>query len=395
MRRTWRWSGLALLIAIAVQCGAEGDAAGSTAGQDGWLSAGNGLDYRVLRGGRGGNPPRYDDKVWVNYTIRLLSGEKLLASPPDKPEAKIVGRWFNGFEKALRMMSPGAHYEFKMPAALGRVGRAGGVYGIPPGKSLHLDLELVEVTRIPPFRPLRPKYKVDYEHGIQYEVVKEGHGEPAQLQDTVAYHLIHWSEDGQIIQCTYWNEQPRNYQLARERVPGLRLMLPMMKPGSRWFLKLPAGQNLAPGETPPPQLQGDEPSYMLVDVRRVVRALPVPDFVMPSADGLQQTGSGLQYQIVKQGDGARPRLDQSIVVHYAGWLTDGVLFDSSFRKGQPSKMALSGVIPGWQEGLTLMNAGAIYRFVIPPELAYGEAGRPPVIGPNETLVFFVELRAIE
>jgi len=386
-------SGLALLAGVLVQCGPEGDA--TAAGDQGWKLAENGLEYRVLNPGRAEPPPRWDDKVQVNYTIRLLSGEDLLSSPAGSPEVRIVGQWFSGFDKALHMMPPGAHYEFKVPVPLTRVGPRGGVYGIPPGKPLYLDLELVDVTLIRRFRRLRPERTVDVGDGIQYEVLKEGHGEPPRAVDSVAYQLMHWSEDGLIIQCTYWNDDLRRTRVGREPVPGLRRILPLMKQNSLWLIKLPAGQNLAPGVKPPPQLHGDKASYMLVEIRRILRPLPVPEFVLPADDVLQRTASGLRYQVVVAGDGERPKPGQSVRMHYAGWLTDGKLFDASYRKGRPATMALDDVIPGLREGLQLMQRGATYRFVIPAELAYGEEGMSPVIGANETLVFYVELRAVK
>ena len=104
---------------------------------------------------------------------------------------------------------------------------------------------------------------------------------------------------------------------------------------------------------------------MLVEIKRIARALPVPEFVLPSDDDLQRTASGLQYQVVVPGDGERPQPGQRVRVHYAGWLTNGELFESSYRNGRPSGMALSDVIAGWQEGLQLMRRGATYRFVLP------------------------------
>jgi FKBP-type peptidyl-prolyl cis-trans isomerase len=123
----------------------------------------------------------------------------------------------------------------------------------------------------------------------------------------------------------------------------------------------------------------------------VFRALPVPEFAMPADGELTATQSGLKYQVVKKGEGESPAMGQEVKVHYAGWLPDGTLFDSSYGRGEPTAFRLGGVIAGWNEGLQLMQPGAVYRFVIPPDLAYGERGAPPAIGPGQTLVFQVEL----
>jgi len=117
----------------------------------------------------------------------------------------------------------------------------------------------------------------------------------------------------------------------------------------------------------------------------------VPPFALPTDAELTTTASGLKYCAVEDGSGDHPGPRASVTVHYAGWLTDGTLFDSSYGRGAPISFPLNGVIAGWTEGVQLMQPGAIYKFVIPPDLAYGAAGAPPVIGPNATLLFQVQL----
>jgi len=102
------------------------------------------------------------------------------------------------------------------------------------------------------------------------------------------------------------------------------------------------------------------------------------------------TESGLQYQVVREGKGKSPTKENSVKVHYLGSLIDGTPFDSSYTRGEPATFPVSGVIPGFSEGLQLMKEGAKYRFVIPSDLAYGPQG-PATIGPDQVLVFEVEL----
>jgi len=111
-------------------------------------------------------------------------------------------------------------------------------------------------------------------------------------------------------------------------------------------------------------------------------------------NGVFTTGSGLQYSVLRNSKGPRPNHNSRVRVHYHGTLLDGTVFDSSVQRGQPAEFALSQVIAGWTEGLTLMPVGSKYRFWIPSELAYGASGSPPLIGPNSVLVFEVELLSI-
>jgi FKBP-type peptidyl-prolyl cis-trans isomerase FklB len=110
-------------------------------------------------------------------------------------------------------------------------------------------------------------------------------------------------------------------------------------------------------------------------------------------EGVETTGSGLQYEVLEPGDGEKPAATDTVQVHYTGELLSGDVFDSSRERGEPVTFALNQVIPGWAEGLQLMNEGARYKLYIPSSLAYGPGGNR-TIGPNETLVFDVELLKI-
>lgn len=116
-------------------------------------------------------------------------------------------------------------------------------------------------------------------------------------------------------------------------------------------------------------------------------------------EGVQATDSGILYRVITQGDGETPRAEDIITVHYTGMLVDGTVFDSSLERGEPATFPLLGVIPGWIEIMQLMPQGAKWEVVIPAELAYGPQQAGPLIEPNSTLVFEIELldivRAVE
>jgi len=108
-------------------------------------------------------------------------------------------------------------------------------------------------------------------------------------------------------------------------------------------------------------------------------------------DGVVTLESGLQYKVIQAGEGASPKVDSKVQVHYSGTLLDGTEFDSSYKRGEPASFPVNGVIPGWTEALQLMKEGDKWQLVIPSQLAYAERGAPPMIPPNATLIFDVEL----
>lgn len=113
--------------------------------------------------------------------------------------------------------------------------------------------------------------------------------------------------------------------------------------------------------------------------------------IMRHKSGVVTLPSGLQYEIIKEGKGAKPKATDKVRVHYHGTLINGVVFDSSVERGEPAEFPLNAVIPGWTEILQLMPIGSKWRVVIPSELAYGSRGAGDVIRPNMTLIFEIEL----
>ena len=108
-------------------------------------------------------------------------------------------------------------------------------------------------------------------------------------------------------------------------------------------------------------------------------------------EGVQTTDSGLQYVVVEEGDGATPTAADTVRCHYAGTLIDGTEFDSSYKRGQPAEFPVSGVIAGWTEALQMMKVGAKWEVALPSDIAYGSRGAGGAIGPDEALLFTIEL----
>ena len=155
-----------------------------------------------------------------------------------------------------------------------------------------------------------------------------------------------------------------------------------------------------------PQVGAEEMRTLLTALQEKVRAEQVEQFRALSeknqADseaflaankaktGIVELPSGVQYRIIEEGDGARPGLDSAVSVHYRGSKLDGREFDSSFARGTPEEFTVNAVLKGWQEVLPLMKAGSTWQIFVPPELAFGARGNPPV-GPNEALMFDLKL----
>jgi FKBP-type peptidyl-prolyl cis-trans isomerase FklB len=160
-------------------------------------------------------------------------------------------------------------------------------------------------------------------------------------------------------------------------------------------------------------LNGKEPRVALDELKRVMEAeekkiaakqtassdknLEIGQAFMvenKKLDGIKTTASGLQYRVITAGSGASPKTTDTVTVHYRGTLIDGNEFDSSYKREQPATFPLNGVIKGWQEALPMMKQGGKWEIFVPSELAYGPKGAGGAIGPNETLIFEIELLKI-
>jgi len=156
-----------------------------------------------------------------------------------------------------------------------------------------------------------------------------------------------------------------------------------------------------------PQVPDEEMTAMLTELQKKVRQeqaealqklsdenqVKSEEFLAAnvSKNGIVVLPSGIQYRIIDEGEGARPNMDSAVKVHYRGSKINGHEFDSSFARGVPEEFTVDSVLKGWQEVLPLMKTGATWQIFVPPELAFGLRGNPPVVGPNEALMFDLKL----
>ncbi|MBI4882168.1 MAG: FKBP-type peptidyl-prolyl cis-trans isomerase [Planctomycetes bacterium] len=351
----------------------------------------SGLQFQVLAKGDDSVHPKLGDKVKVHYTGTLVDGTKFDSSRDrGVPAEFVLGGVIPGWNEGLQLMTPGARFLFTIPPELA-YGAEGRPPRIPANATLVFDVELIEVTPgkgFPEFVPGNPEKQVKLENGLIYEVLEEGEGRNPTSDEPLELDYALWTTAGKLLD-TSATKSPVKGPAETMTVAFLKEAPLLMKPGARWRFEVPP--ELGFGDRAQPGLEPNSTTIWELKLVRSIEPLPVPEFELPADEELQTTASGLKYQVVREGEGTPPLMGQDVTVHYAGWLTDGTLFDSSFTRGEMATFTLGRVIAGWNEGLQLMKPGAVYRFVIPSDLAYGQRGAPPAIGPDATLVFHVEL----
>ena len=340
----------------------------------------SGLKYSILKEGRGSEPPKMGDKVKVHYTGWLMDGTEFDSSRKrGKPSEFVLGQVIKGWNEGLKLMTAGARYKFTIPSALA-YGEAGKAPAIPMNADLIFDVELISFDRpTVQFTKAKLETQKTTESGLKYEVLVQGKGE--LLAKDVGFQIGYalWNQNGELWDCTEHFDITYLGKTSTMNMPFLEEAPLLMREGAILRFEVPKGL----GDT--------RHTSMMVWQLEMLRIYNPPKFSMSPADKIKKTASGLKYEILKEGKGKSPTNANRARVHYSGWLTDGTSFDSSYESGQPATFGVTQVIAGWTEGLKLMKEGAIYKFTIPGNLAYGPHGSGAKIGPNATLVFVVEL----
>ena len=366
----------------------------------------SGLSYTILEKGREEPPPVVGDRVTFHYVTTLGDGSEIGNSRKrDRPLAvELSEKWLvPGLLEGMQLMAPGARIRFAIPwkLAYGEAGkrkRSGDGWVVPPKTDLVYDVELVEVVRRPAF--VRDGADDDYKElapGLRMRVLREGTGSAARGKQRVRWRYAIWNQDQELVQSTFHDAKhidgcADKLRLA-DRGPGERFIpvaMPHLKLGGRyWFEVAPA---MGYGSEAPAHklLPAGTRTWWEIEV---VEFGEMPTFERSAPENQKTTPSGLRYEVLREGTGPRVRWGRSTEVHYVGWLLNGRRFDTSFERGAAFRSKLTGVIDGWKEGIPLMREGSIYRFEIPPGLAYG-AQRKNNIPPNSTLIFWVEVTKV-
>jgi FKBP-type peptidyl-prolyl cis-trans isomerase len=357
-----------------------------------------GLKYCVLKAGAAGESPRWGDKAKVHYSEWHADGTFLGTTRGGEPTEFPLGTSIDGVNEALQLMTPGAQWKLTVPPVLAH-GTRGSPPLIKPDETLVLEVELVSFTKgppLPPFHPGDPAKQKKTESGLVYETLVEGSGEPPKPDDVLDLKFAVWTTSGRMIDCTEMHDDHHFVgRIADFEVRVLQLAPQFMTPGARFRFEAPAAmcRGLPYGT---PYLPEGAPAvweFELVSARHV----EMPP--LPKIDPAQQktTASGLKYEVLKDGSGDSAKVGDRIEVDYVGWMADGTVFDSTLLTGKPMvipRLSTRDMIAGWVEGLTMMKVGSKYRFVIPPELAYGAQGFRKIPG-NSTLTFEIEMRKLD
>ncbi len=256
------------------------------------------------------------------------------------------------------------------------------------GATAVMDMELVELLS-PPNAPKNlaqaPAEAENLDKGLRILRIEESKTvDKPEIQDVVTIEFTSWDQAGKILDSSIWSPGPTTVEL--KAVPeGMRVAMLAMSVGELFRMWIP--KELHDGESP------IVTEMRLLTIDRRPKPIPAPEDVAHAPKKAKKTKSGIRYVILgrKASSRKKPKSTSKVKVHYTGWTTDGVMFDSSVTKGKPASFPLDRVIPGWTEGLQLMRPGQRFRFWIPEALAY--QGRPG--SPAGILVFDVELIAID
>lgn len=334
------------------------------------------------------------DIVSVHYTGYLEDGTVFDSSLPRGTPFDVslgLGQVIKGWDEGLLGMKIGGERILVIPPELAYGDQSRG--NIPANSTLTFSVEVLDIQKA-----AVPAEVSDYivdENGAQYAILEEGDGPAAEKGDIVRFDYNAWLEEGAVLfDSSTQAGRPASLPLGQSGLEGLDLGMVGIKSGETRQIRIPpelaygeegAGQGIIP------------PNATLIFEIRLLELKVSPKLSLADESEFQTTDSGLEYTILQEGEGDVVQKDQGVSVHYSGWLEDGTLFDSSIPRDTPFTFVVGAgdVIAGWDEGVEGMKVGEKRQLRIPGDLGYGENGSPPTIPPNATLIFDVEVLAID
>ena len=237
-----------------------------------------------------------------------------------------------------------------------------------------------------------PKDFTTTKSGLKYRILRKSDGEKPLRNDKVFVNYKGWLDDGEEFDSSYKKGRTIDFKV-NQVIPGWTEGMQLIGVGGMIELEIPSkigyGKDGFPGAVPP-----DATLHFIVELVELKRGPKPVEPGKADADAPEEfttTKSGLKYRIRRNSDGKKPSATSVVSAHYKGWLDDGSVFDASYDRGEVLTMPLNRLIRGWAEGMQLIGKGGMIEMEVPPEIGYGKDGFPPVIPPNATLHFLVEL----
>ncbi len=357
------------------------------------LKTASGLEYTITEKGNGKRAQK-GDKISVHYTGKLTN-DSVFDSSVRKGvpfEFRVgLGSVVKGWDEAFLLLNEGDKATIKFGPDLGYGDKDNGP--IPANSTLIFEVEFLQITQeaIQPYE-IKPKDTVTTASGIKYAIIKANKSGESAVGKKVTVNYTGFLKDGKMFDSSLDRNQPLVVDIGKGKLfPGLDEAISLMHNGEKGRFIIPS--KLAFGERGGGPVPPD--SDIIMDLEVIdVKEIPVPVKYDTTGITPKVTASGLKYFEIKlSGNSKKPEAGQQVKVHYSGYLMDGKMFDSSVERGQPIEFPLGSgqVIAGWEEGIALMHVGDQFRLIIPYHLAYGDAGRPPVIPEKADLIFDVEL----
>lgn len=351
----------------------------------------SGFSYQITKKGTG-IKPAINDVVKVHYKL-FLEDSTLVDSSYDREEPATfklgAGQVIKGWDIALSEFAVGDEVVLVLTPELGYGDRTAGQ--IPANSVLIFELEIVDVIPAPkPFVVSDNAAITETDSGLKITVVENGRGPRLTKGMRLVVHYTGYFEDMSVFDSSIEREEAIELILGRSMViKGWEEGLTKLRQGDKARLWVP--YELAYGEQGRGPIPPRTDLIFDIEILEAEQMKKVEPFQTAGKDTLS-TESGLQYIIVNGGRGDYPAEGSIVTVHYTGYLPDGKIFDSSVERKQAFTFVLGQgqVIPGWDEGIALMQKKAKYRFIVPPDMAYGQRRTGP-IPPNATLIFDVEL----
>jgi peptidylprolyl isomerase len=353
----------------------------------------SGLEYTITEKGSG-KKPQNGDKVKVHYTGKLTNDTVFDSSVGrGQPfEFKLgAGQVIKGWDEAFLLLQEGDKATIKFGPELGYGSQAMGK--IPSNSTLIFDVQLLEVIEgIKPF-DVKGKDTVTTASGLKFILVSPNKtGEQAVNGSKVTANYSAFFMDGKMFDSSIERGQPLKANIGKGQLfTGLEEGLSMMRKGEKARMIIPS--KLAFGDKGNGPIPANTDIIFDIELTDVQKVVPPVKYDIKGIEG-KKTASGITYyEIKKSNSGVKAEAGKTVKVHYSGYLADGTMFDSSVERGEPIEFPLGQayVIQGWEEGIALMEQGDKLRLIIPYFLAYGEAGRPPMIPAKADLTFDVEL----